>query len=125
MIISKQQKLKYVVLDKIKQQGEYTVSEVSNGSETVSVEERNAYRRFVNAMLVVSKGQGNFMVLKRAHEELDLSRKKSVPVSDIDADSVINNWDSFNDEILKAILNTEVKQVRVMDTKVELISKFA
>ena len=76
-------------------------------------------------MLVVSKVQGNFMVLKRALEELDLSRKKSVPVSDIDADSVINNWDSFNDEILKAILNTEVEQVRVMDTKVELISKFA
>ena len=48
-----------------------------------------------------------------------------MPVSDIDADSVINNWDSFNDEILKAILNTEVEQVRVMDTKVELISKFA
>ena len=91
----------------------------------MSAKERNAYRRFVNAMLVVSKGQGNFMVLKRALEELDLSRKKSESVSDIDTDSVMNDWDSFNDETLKAILNTEVKQVRVMDTKVELISKFA
>jgi len=117
--------LKYVVLDKIKRQGSYTFSEVSDDSRVVSTEERNAYRRFVNAMLVVSKGQGNFMVLTRALDELDLSRKKSVPISDLDTDSVMNNWDSFNDETLKAILDIEVKRVRVMDTKVELISKFA
>ena len=117
--------LRYVVLDKIKRQGSYTFSEVPDDSRVVTTEERNAYRRFVNAMLVVSKGQGNFMVLKRALDELDLSRKKSVPISDLDTDSVMNNWDSFNDETLKAILDIEVKRVRVMDTKVELISKFA
>ena len=117
--------LRYVVLDKIKRQGSYTFSEVPDDSRVVSTEERNAYRRFVNAMLVVSKGQGNFMVLKRALDELDLSRKKSVPISDLDTDSVMNKWDSFNDETLKAILDIEVKRVRVMDTKVELISKFA
>ena len=56
--------LRYVVLDKIKRQGSYTFSEVPDDSRVVTTEERNAYRRFVNAMLVVSKGQGNFMVLK-------------------------------------------------------------